>query len=337
MTDAVAREFHLASRPQGWPTAETFALVETPVPELDDGQVLVRNRFLSVDPYMRGRMNAGRSYATPYEVGQVMHGGAVGEIVESRSDALAVGDTVLHQHGWRDLAVGDARGFRRVDAAGVPASAYLGVLGMPGITAWVGMVDIAEQREGDVVFVSGAAGAVGGTAGQIARLRGATRVIGSAGSPEKAAFARDELGFDTVLSYREGPIAEQLREAAPDGIDVYFDNVGGDHLEAALGAMRDFGRTAACGAISMYNATEAAPGPRTIGLVVPRRLRIRGFIVSDHADRWPAAMTELAGWVREGRLRFRETFVDGLENMPEAFLGLLRGDNTGKMVVRLGD
>jgi NADPH-dependent curcumin reductase CurA len=330
-----AREIHLASRPRGWPTPEDFALVEVAVPEPGEGEVVVRNAFLSVDPYMRGRMNDAPSYVPPFALGEVMTGGAVGEVVESRSDALAVGDLVLHDRGWRELAVGDAASFRRVDADGVPASAFLGVLGMPGVTAWVGIVDVAQLREGDTVLVSGAAGAVGSLAGQIARLRGAARVIGSAGSPAKVAHLRDDLGFDVALNYKEAPIAEQLRRAAPDGVDVFFDNVGGEHLEAAIGAMNTHGRIALCGAISVYNATEPPPGPRNLHLMVGKRLTARGFIVLDHADRAAAAQAELAGWLREGRLTFRETFVDGLEHMSEAFIGLLRGENTGKMVVRL--
>jgi NADPH-dependent curcumin reductase CurA len=330
-----AREIHLASRPRGWPTPQDFALVDVPVPAPAEGEVVVRNSFVSVDPYMRGRMNDAPSYVPPFAVGEVMTGGAVGEVVESRSGALAVGDVVLHDRGWREVAVGDAAGFRRVDASRVPASAYLGVLGMPGLTAWVGIVDIAQLRPGDTVLVSGAAGAVGSLAGQIARLRGAAGVIGSAGSPEKVAHLRDDLGFDAALNYKEGPVADQLRRAAPDGIDVFFDNVGGEHLEAAIGAMNPHGRIALCGAISVYNETEPPPGPRNLHLMVGKRITARGFLVLDHVERAGAAQAEMAGWLREGQLTFRETFVDGLERMPEAFIGLLRGENTGKMVVRL--
>lgn len=331
----IGREIHLAARPHGEPKKSDFALVEVDVGEPGDGQVLVRNQFCSVDPYMRGRMNAARSYAAPYRVGEAMWGEAVGEVVASRSADVAAGDVVLHPYGWREYTVAEAGTVRRVDPALASASAYLGVLGMPGHTAYVGMLDIAGLREGDVVFVSGAAGAVGGLAGQIAKLRGASRVIGSAGSDGKVRHAVDELGFDTAFNYRSAPVAEQLRAAAPEGIDVYFDNVGGEHLEAAIGSMRMHGRAALCGAISQYNATEAPPGPRNMALVVVWRLSLRGFIVRDHADRLPAFHEDVGRWLSDGRIRFRETVVDGIENMPDAFIGLLRGDNVGKMIVRL--
>lgn len=330
------REIHLASRPHGEPTPDDFAFVDVDVPEPADGQVRVRNLFFSVDPYMRGRMNDAKSYVPPFELGAVMSGAAVGEVAASRADALSVGDVVLHQGGWREYAVGAAKEFRRVDPSAAPSpSAYLGVLGSTGFTAYVGLLDMARMRAGDAVFVSGAAGAVGSVAGQIAKLRGASRVIGSAGSAEKVAYVTEELGFDTAFDYKQGPVARQLRAAAPDGIDVYFDNVGGDHLEAAIGAMNDFGRVAACGAISSYNATEPMPGPRNMFQIVQKRLSIRGFIITDHVDRWADAARDLAAWVRAGSLTYRETVVDGIDNAPDAFIAMLRGANTGKMVVRL--
>jgi len=330
-----AREIHLVSRPDGWPTPDNFAIVEAAVPELGDDEVRVRNTFLSVDPYMRGRMNAARSYAEPFEVGEVMYGGAAGIVEESRSDRLAEGDTVAHQHGWREVAVGPARSFAKIDPAVAPPSAHLGVLGMPGLTAYVGLLDIAAMLPGDTVFVSGAAGAVGSMVGQIAKLRAAKRVIGSAGSAEKVAYLTDELGFDAAFNYKDGPVAEQLAAAAPDGIDVFFDNVGADHLDAALGAINLHGRIALCGAIAVYNATGPAPGPSNLFTLVGKRVSMRGFIVSDHGARRDAFVAEVSSWLRDGRLSYRETFVDGIENMPDAFIGLLRGDNTGKMIVRL--
>jgi NADPH-dependent curcumin reductase CurA len=336
MSDTTAREVHLRSRPDGWPTVDNFELVEAPVPELAGDHVRVRNTFLSVDPYMRGRMNNARSYAEPFALGEVMYGGAVGVVEESNSPKLAVGDTVAHQHGWREVALGPARSFAKIDTALAPASAFLGVLGMPGLTAYVGLLDVAAMAPGDTVFVSGAAGAVGSMVGQIAKLRAAKRVIGSAGSAEKVAYLRDELGFDAAFNYKDGPVAGQLAAAAPEGIDVFFDNVGADHLDAALGAINLHGRMALCGAIAMYNATGPAPGPSNLFTLVGKRVSMRGFIVSDHSDRHPAFIAEVSSWLRDGRLSFRETFVDGIENMPEAFIGLLRGDNTGKMVVRLG-
>ncbi len=335
MSDSPSRELHLKSRPNGWPTRDNFELVDTAVADPGDGEVRVRNTFLSVDPYMRGRMNDARSYADPYELGQVMHGGAVGVVEESNSPTHAVGDAVAHQFGWREVAVGPARAFAKIDLDLAPASAYLGVLGMPGLTAYAGLLDVAAMQPGETVFVSGAAGAVGSTVGQIAQLRAAKRVIGSAGSPEKVAWLTDELGFDAAFNYKDGPVAEQLAAAAPDGIDVFFDNVGGDHLVAAIDAINLHGRIALCGAISVYNATEPTPGPPNLMLLVGRRVNMRGFIVTDHAGMQNAFRAEVSAALRDGRLHYRETFVDGIENMPDAFLGLLRGENTGKMVVRL--
>jgi hypothetical protein len=329
-----SREIHLASRPTGWPTADNFRLVEVEVPEPGPGQVVVRNLVMSVDPAMRGRMNDVKSYVPPFQVDRALDGGAVGEVVASNSDALAVGDTVLHGLGWREFAVLDADRTRKVDTSLAPASAYLGVLGMPGLTAYVGVLDIAALRPGDVVFVSGAAGAVGSLAGQVAKLRGAARVIGSAGSPEKVKHLVEELGFDAAFNYRDAPVREQLKQLAPDGIDVYFDNVGGDHLEAALSSLKLHGRVALSGAISQYNATEPT-GPRNLSLAITKRLTLRGFIVMDHNDRRAAFLEEVGGWLREGKVRFDETFVEGIEHAPDALLGVLKGANTGKMLVRL--
>jgi NADPH-dependent curcumin reductase CurA len=332
---STSREIHLAARPRGWPTPDDFRLVTVQVPDPGPGQVLVRNQFMSVDPYMRGRMNDAPTYAPPYEVGRVMHGRAVGEVVASNDPALAVGQTVAHEAGWRDYAVLDARRAVAVDPAAVPTvSAYLGALGMPGMTAYVGLLDMAAFRPGDTVFVSGAAGAVGSVVGQIAKARGAARVIGSTGSAAKVAHL-NELGFDAAFNYKDGPVATQLAEAAPDGIDVYFDNVGSDHLEAAINSLRLYGRVALCGSISVYNATEPPTAPRNLGMAVGKRLTLRGFIVSDHADRRDAFLTEMGEWVRTGQVRIDETIVDGLENATAAFLGMMRGENTGKMVVRI--
>jgi NADPH-dependent curcumin reductase CurA len=334
MGERTNREVRLASRPHGWPTPENFALVETPAPEPRDGQVLVRNQYMSVDPAMRGRMNDVRSYMPPFEVGRAMDGGAVGEVVESRADGVKPGDVVLHSKGWRDWVALDADRVRVVDAAAAPVTAYLGVLGMTGLTAYAGLTDIAALKPGETVFVSGAAGAVGSVAGQLAKLLGAGRVIGSAGSAEKVAWL-SELGFDAAFNYKDGPVREQLKEAAPDGIEVYFDNVGGDHLEAAIASFKLHGRAAICGMISQYNATEPTPAPRNLALTIGKRLTLRGFLVLDHGDLFPEYVRRAAGWLREGRLRARETVVEGLEHAPDAFLGLLRGDNTGKMLVKI--
>ncbi|WP_243057589.1 NADP-dependent oxidoreductase [Nocardioides sp. SR21] len=328
-----AREIHLASRPQGWPTPDDFRTVETTLPDPGPDQVLVRNTYMSVDPYMRGRMNDVKSYVPPFRLDAVMDGGAVGEVVASGTPDLAVGDTVLHQAGWRTHALLPAAAVRRVDVSQVPASAYLGALGMPGMTAYVGLTRIAEMKEGETVFISGAAGAVGSAAGQMAKQLGAAKVIGSAGGPEKCAWLTDELGFDVALDYKAAPIGKQLREHAP--VDVYFDNVGGDHLEAAIFAMADFGRIAACGAIAEYNAEAPSPGPRNMMMFVSKRLTLRGFIVTDHGDAASEFYQRAGGWVADGSLTWRETVVDGIDNAVDAFLGLHRGDNTGKMLVRL--
>jgi NADPH-dependent curcumin reductase CurA len=331
----INREWHLLSRPVGWPKPEDFALVETPVPVPGEGQVLVRNKYLSVDPYMRGRMSAAKSYAAPYELGKAMQGGAVGEVIESHAEGIAPGDHVLHFFGWREYAVMDGKHAVKVDPEAAPLSTYLGVLGMTGLTAYAGLLRTASFKEGDIVFVSGAAGAVGSQVGQIAKLKGASRVIGSAGSDEKVKLLLDEYGFDAAFNYKNGPVSEQLRQAAPDGIDVYFDNVGGDHLEAAVGSLREGGRIAVCGMISVYNNTEPAPGPRNLARLIQTRGRIEGFLVGDHYDLQPQFVREVGPWVASGRLKYRETVVEGIENNLEAFLGVLRGDNTGKMIVKL--
>lgn len=332
-----AREIHLVSRPSGEPTEDDFAVVERELPDPGEGQLLVRNVVMSVDPYMRGRMSDAKSYAAPYQLNEPLDGGAVGEVVSSGTGDVPEGALVLHGLGWRDHALVEARHARRVDPHLAAPSAYLGVLGMPGFTAYVGLLDVAEMKQGDVVFVSGAAGAVGSLVGQIAKQRGASRVIGSAGSQEKVDYLRDELGFDAAFNYKDAPVADQLATAAPDGVDVYFDNVGGDHLEAALDNMRLFGRIAFCGAISGYNATEAVPGPRNYRSVLVNRLTIRGFLQGDHMDRYADFQREMGAWVSDGRIKFVETVVDGLDHAVDAFLGLFHGQNTGKMIVKLTD
>ena len=329
------RQIVLASRPSGWPTAANFALAEADRPDLADGQVRVRNVFMSVDPYMRGRMNDVKSYVPPFRLGEPLEGAAIGTVIQSRSPDLAKGDLVLHMLGWRDEAVLPARQARKVTAAkGLSPSVYLGVLGMPALAAYVGLLDIAALKPGDVVFVSGAAGAVGSMAGQIAKLKGARRVIGSAGSDEKLRWLR-EIGFDAAFNYKAGPVVQQLREAAPDGIDVYFDNVGADHLDAALVMLNHHGRVAMSGAIAHYNATEPPVGPSNLGLVITKRLTLRGFIATDHQHRMPDMIADVSAWLRDGTLSHAETIVDGLDHAPGALIDLLRGANTGKMLVRL--
>ena len=328
------REIRLASRPNGAPTPENFELAETELPDPGPGEVLVRTTYMSVDPYMRGRMNEGKSYVPPFEVGKALDGRAVGEVVASEDPKVPVGSTVQHGLGWREHAIVPGPEARLIDTDAVPAAATLGVLGSTGLTAWVGLTQVAGLKEGDVVFVSGAAGAVGSVVGQIAKLRGHT-VIGSAGSAEKVAWLRDELGFDAAFDYHDGSVLEQLRAAAPDGIDVYFDNVGGEHLEAALDVLNDFGRVAACGSISSYNASSPVPGPHNMMEIVKKRLTIRGFIVSDTLELMKPFREEVGGYYAEGRIAHRETVVEGLENAPDAFIGMLEGRNTGKMLVKL--
>jgi NADPH-dependent curcumin reductase CurA len=329
-------QIQLVRRPSGWPTTDDVRTVTVELPDLEDGQVRVANEFLSVDPYMRGRMNDVKSYTPPYALGETMTGGAVGRVVESRSDDVPVGAVVVHQEGWRDLTQGDAAGFRVVDEIpGVPNSAYLSVLGMTAFTAFVGLKEIAQLKQGDAVFVSGAAGAVGSMVGQIARLTGASRVIGSAGSAEKVALLTEKYGFDAAFNYKDGPVAEQLAEAAPQGIDVYFDNVGGEHLEAALGAFNDGGRGALCGAIADYNSTETPVGPKNMANIVTRGLTLKGFTVGNYTRHFPEFISQMSTWLQNGDVVFDETVVDGIENTFDAFLQLMQGANTGKMVVRV--
>ena len=329
------RQIVLASRPSGWPTEDNFAVTEAARPELTDGQVRVRNLFMSVDPYMRGRMNDTKSYVPAFQLGEPLQGGAIGSVVETRSPDLAEGDLVLHNLGWREEAVLPARHAQKIaDVPGLSPSAYLGVLGMPALTAYVGLLDIAALKPGDVVFVSGAAGAVGSVACQIAKLKGHT-VIGSAGGPQKLAFLK-EIGVDHAIDYKAEPnITAALMRAAPEGIDVYFENVGGAHMEAALMAAKPFGRFALCGMISEYNNTDLGRGVRGLVMAVGKSLTLRGYIVSNHTDMQGAYVQELAGWVAAGKFKSRETVKEGIQNAPAAFLGLFKGENLGKMLVRL--
>ncbi|WP_462417287.1 NADP-dependent oxidoreductase [Kytococcus sp. Marseille-QA3725] len=332
-TDRTSTRIVLASRPTGEPTLENFRTETVELPPLEPGQVLVRNSAVSVDPYMRGRMNDVKSYIPPFGIDEPLTGHAVGEVIESRSEDVPVGAHVTHFLGWRDLAVVDAADATVVDTGSVPDAAYLGVLGMPGLTAWGGLTRTGGLQEGDVVFVSGAAGAVGSMVGQLAKLLGASRVIGSAGGPEKAAHLK-ELGFDAAIDYRAGDLPGQLAEAAPDGIDLYFDNVGGDHLEAALGALNVHGRVAMCGAISQYNATEPPTAPRNLALVIGKRLRLQGLLAADFAAEKDAFIEQVAPFVADGSLQWQVTERHGIEDAPQAFIDLLRGANTGKMIVR---
>lgn len=328
----MARAWHLMSRPQGLPTHENFALKDIELPQLGEGQVRVRNRWLSVDPYMRGRMNDVKSYVPSFQVGEPMEGGAIGEVIESKAEGLQPGDLVQHMAGWRDEAVVAARTAQKLPQIGAPPEQFLGVLGVTGLTAYFGLLDAASAKQGDVVFVSAAAGAVGSVVVQIAKTKGMT-VIGSAGGQEKCDFVRS-LGADQVIDYKAAPILKSLAGAAPDGIDVYFDNVGGDHLDAALALARNNARFAICGMIEGYN-TGQATSLRFIMRIIAARIRLKGFIVFDYFPRMAEFYAEMAPWVANGTVKARETVVEGLENMPDAFLGLFEGANTGKMLVKL--
>ena len=329
----MARAWTLAARPQGTPGHDDFAIVKLPTEPLAEGEVRVANRWLSVDPYMRGRMNDVKSYVPPFQIGAPMEGGAIGEVIESRAEGLAPGDKVLHMLGWRDEAVGTAAQFRKLPPLDVDEQAFLGQFGMPGMTAYFGLLDVAGAKEGDTVFVSAVAGAVGSTVVQIAKARGMT-VIGSAGGADKCALVRS-LGADAVIDYKAGtPVVKALAAAAPKGIDVYFDNVGGEHLDAALAHARPRARFAICGMIDVYNdakATELKYLARLIG----NRVRMQGFIVSDFMDRSDEFYRDMGGWLSAGKLRREETVHEGLDAMPTAFMQLFSGGNTGKMLVRV--
>ncbi|MRH90797.1 zinc-binding dehydrogenase [Nocardia sp. SYP-A9097] len=330
-----SREWRLIARPIGEPKPSDFELTTVTLPDPAPGQVLVRNDWLSVDPYMRGRMNDGESYIPPFDLGEAMTGGAVGTVIASAADNVPVGSVVLHFYSWREYAVLDAAGVTVVNTEIAPAQAYLGVLGTTGITAYAGLTEVAPVKEGDVVFISGAAGAVGSIAGQVAKRLGAAKVIGSAGGPAKTARLLNEFGFDHAIDYREGDLVGQLAAAAPEGIDVYFDNVGGDHLEAALISMNLRGRIALCGAISVYNDTELPAGPRSLPLAIGKRINLRGMNVTDHLHLAPEWIGKAAGWIAEGSLRAEETVVDGIDQTLAAFTAMMNGANTGKMLVRL--
>lgn len=329
------REYQLVRRPVGLPAADDLRIVERPVPQLADGDVLVRNLFLSVDPYMRGRMSDAKSYAAPYDLNAPLSGGAVGRVEESRSAAFPVGTVVVSANGWRDGFVSPAKGLAPIGPADGPPQAHLGTLGMPGLTAYVGLLEIGRLAAGETVLVTGAAGAVGSVACQIAKARGC-RVIGTAGTDEKTAWLSSQAGVDVAINYRTaGGLRKAFAAAAPDGIDLTFENVGGDHLEAALSAAKTFGRVSICGLISQYNATEVGTGLRNVRDILTKRLTVRGFIVSDHMASREPFLAEMRTMIAAGTLRSTETIIDGFERMPEAFLGLFSGANLGKMVVRV--
>jgi NADPH-dependent curcumin reductase CurA len=333
MPHVISREIQLLSRPIGIPTAANFTMVQTRLASLADNEVLVRNLFMSVDPYMRGRMNDGPSYVPQFELGKPLEGSAVGEVVESHAPGFTPGDIVTSSFGWREYFIAPPHDLQLVNREIKPLSAYLGVLGMTGMTAWAGL-RLGEVKAGETIYISGAAGAVGSTAGQLAKIAGC-RVIGSAGSTGKVAFLREKCGFDVAFNYKDGPVLEKLTGIAPDGIDVYFDNVGGESLEAALAHLRLHGRIIACGSISGYNAVKPVPGPTNLFNIITKRLTMKGLMVFDWLDRQAEFRAEVGGYFQAGTLQHKETVAQGIDHAVSAFLGLFQGQNIGKMVVKL--
>ena len=329
------QEIHLQRRPSGMPVAEDFKLVSTPVAEVKKGEVLVKNLWMSVDPYMRGRMIERKSYVEPFALGAVLEGGAVGEVVESDNPAFTVGQKVAHMSGWREYYISKGEDLQPLPESPVPEQAFLGVLGMPGMTAYTGLLNIGELKEGDNVFVSAASGAVGSIVCQIAKLKGCF-VVGSVGSDVKAEYLTSELGVDAAINYKTSKdLSADLEAACPNGIDVYFENVGGAHLEAALNVMNDHGRIAVCGMIDQYNAEAPVPGPVNLAQIIVKKLKVEGFIVFEHWDEYPAFVQQMSQWILEEKIHYRETVYEGIESAPEAFMGLFSGKNTGKMLVKL--
>jgi NADPH-dependent curcumin reductase CurA len=332
MAARMNRQIVLKSRPEAMPGLDNFALVETPVPEPGEGEVLIRTLYLSLDPYMRGRMSGAKSYAKPVEVGATMVGGTVGAVIASKHPKFAVGDVVLGAGGWQDYALSNGAGLRKLDPAVAPVTAALGVLGMPGMTAYVGLIEIGQPKAGETVVVAAASGAVGSVVGQIARIKGC-RAVGIAGGADKCRFVLDTLGFDACVDHRAPDFREALAAACPNGIDIYFENVGGAVQQTVWPLLNEFARVPVCGLIAQYNLATPMPGPDMF-TVLRKRLTLRGFIVTDFAAKQADFLRDAGEWVRSGRIKYREDIVDGLENAPTAFLGLLRGKNFGKLLVR---
>jgi NADPH-dependent curcumin reductase CurA len=337
MTTRTNRQITLASRPVGMPRPSDFKLVEQPAASPGDGELLVKALYISVDPYMRGRISDAKSYAAPVEIGGVMVGGVVGEVVESRNPKFAVGDIVQGEFGWQTYPITNGKGIRKVDPKIAPVSTSIGVLGMPGLTAYFGLLDIGKPKAGETVVVSGAAGAVGSIVGQIAKIKGC-RVVGIAGTDEKVKYLVDELGFDAAFNYKKHPnYVEKLHELCPKGIDVYFDNVGGAVTDAVIPLLNTHARLSICGQISQYNLEKREVGPRWLWALIVKQARAEGFLVFQFADRFQEAAAEMAGWIRAGKLKFKEDIIEGFENLPRAFIGMLEGDNTGKRLVKVID
>ena len=338
MTAEKNRQILLASRPRGEPGPDNFKLVETAVPEAGPGQMLLHTVYLSLDPYMRGRMDAGASYAQPVEVGEVMEGSAVCAVVKSNLPRYKAGDIVVAGTGWQEYSLSDGEGVQKVDPALGPISYALGVLGMPGLTAYTGLLNIGKPQPGETLVVAAASGAVGSVVGQIAKVKGC-RVIGIAGGEQKCRFVKEELGFDGCLDHRQPDLAERLQAACPNGIDIYFENVGGAVFDAVLPLLNNFARIPVCGLIAHYNATELPAGPDRVPLlmrnILAKRLTFRGFIVFDYGSQFGDFITDMSGWLRDGRVKYREDITDGLENAPRELIGLLKGENFGKKIIRV--
>jgi leukotriene B4 12-hydroxydehydrogenase/15-oxo-prostaglandin 13-reductase len=333
---SVSRQFQLAARPVGLPRESDFSLVNAPMPAASDGQVLVKSIYLSVDPYMRGRITGVRTYADPVNIGDVMQGGTVGQVVESKAAGFAPGDFVNGMWGWQEYAAADAKTLRKLDPSLAPVSTALGVLGMPGMTAYFGFLEICKPQPGETVLVSGGAGAVGSLVGQIAKIKGC-RAVGIAGADDKVDWMVKELGFDAAFNYKStSDYSAKLKELCPNGIDCYFDNVGGAITDAVFTQMNVYGRISICGQISQYNLEKPEPGPRLLSFVLVKQLKVEGFIVFRFQDRYEEGIKQMAQWLREGKLKHREQVVEGFENTVKAFIGMLKGDNTGKMLVRAG-
>ena len=337
MNDIINREIRLTRRPVGVPKTSDFEVVEVEVPVATPaaGQLLVKNRFMSVDPYMRGRMIDRKSYIPPFEIGQTLDGGCIGEVLESKNDRFRPGDIVMGFFGWREFFVTDGGGLTKIEPQDTPIQAYLGVLGMPGLTAYCGLLDIGKPAAGETVFVSAASGAVGSIVCQIAKIK-ECRVIGSAGSDKKVGWLKTVAGVDEAFNYKSvGDLMETVGRLSPGGIDIYYENVGGRHLEVALEHMNTNGRLVMCGMIDQYNATEPPPGPSNLGYVIQKQLRMQGFIVMSYLARMPQFYADMGRWIAEGKMKWQETVVEGIENAPAAFIGLFEGKNVGKMVVKL--
>ncbi|MBV9053857.1 MAG: NADP-dependent oxidoreductase [Hyphomicrobiales bacterium] len=329
----INKQVLLKSRPKGWASEADFEILEAPVPKPAEGQVLVRNHWLSLDPYMRGRMNDAKSYAAKAEIGEVMIGGTVGEVVETHDASFKKGDFVVGMLGWQQFGVASGKALRVIDVKAAPAQAYLGAIGMPGVTAWIGLLTIAEPKPGETVVVSAASGAVGSVVGQLAKIKGA-RAVGIAGGAQKCRYVVEELGFDAGVDYKSPSFIADLEAATPKGVDVYFENVGGEVLEAVSRRFNFFARMPLCGLVSQYNEANPA-GLRNLHAFLTNRVKLQGFIVSDKPELWPRALQELASWVASGKIKYRETIAQGLENAPKAFIGMLKGENFGKQLVKL--